>query len=80
MFSQNHKFSDSCELQSRPGVTHLEQVGGYLIIANRKRYNDGNSRRFAVVNLDDPNQSVDSVHGSHRSALKRVERLIRRLQ
>ncbi len=73
MFSQTCKFSESCDLQSRPGVKRLEQIGTYLVIANLARFNLGASRRFAVVN--ERGHWVDSVHGTHRSALKRAERL-----
>ncbi len=75
MFTETCKFSERCTLQSRPGVKRLEQIGTYLIIANKARFYEGTSHRFAVVN--ESGKWVDSVHGSHRAAVKHAQRLVK---
>ncbi len=75
MFGEQCKFSDSCKLQGRPGIKRLDQIGAYLVIANQKLFDEGSSHRFTVVN--ELEKWVDSVHGSHRSALKRAKKLLK---
>ncbi len=74
MLSDSCKFSDQCKVQGRPGIKRLDQIGTFLVIANRNRFEKGDSHRFAVVN--ELEKWVDSVHGSHRAALKRARKLI----
>ncbi len=74
MFGEQCKFSDSCKLQGRSGIKRLDQIGTYLVIANKTLFDEGSSHRFAVVN--ELENWVDSVHGSHRSALKRAQNLL----
>ncbi len=74
MLNDACKFSEQCKVQGRPGIKRLEQIGTYLVIANRTRFDEGVSHRFAVVN--ELEKWVDSVHGSYRAALKRAQKLL----
>ncbi len=75
MLSDSCKFSDQCKIQGRSGIKRLDRVGSYLVIANRTRFDEGDPHRFTVVN--ELEKWVDSVHGSHRAALKRARNLIK---
>ncbi len=75
MLGESCRFSESCKLLGRSGIKRLDQIGTYLVIANRTRFDEGASHRFAVVN--ELEKWVDSVHGSHRSALKRAQKLLK---
>ncbi len=74
MFGDGCKFSGQCKVQGLTGIKRLDRIGTYLVIANRTRFEEGDPHRFAVVNVVE--KWVDSVHGSHRSALKRAQKLI----
>ncbi len=75
MLGENCKFSERCKLQGRSGIKRLDQIGTYLIIANKTLFDEGVSHRFAVVH--ELEKWVDSVHGSHRSALKHARKLLK---
>jgi hypothetical protein len=60
-------FSEKADLRGKSGVKRLEQVGDYVIIANRLLDDAGRARRFAVVN--ETRAWVDSVHSSPSRAL-----------
>jgi hypothetical protein len=60
-------FSEKCTLQGRNGIKQLDRVGHYLVIANRRLYETGESRRYALV--DEARQNVHSVHGSQHAAV-----------
>ena len=66
-------FSPKCDLD-KPGVKHLNQVGGFAVIANKKLHDTGKSRRFAVVNTSE--QWVDSVHQNYSEALSYAQKLM----
>ncbi len=74
MFGDGCKFSNQCSVQGRAGIKRLDQIGTYLVIANRTRFDEGDPHRFTVVN--ELEKWVDSVHGSHRAALKRARSLL----
>jgi hypothetical protein len=60
-------FSEKLRLQDQSGIQRLEQVGAFLVIANKQLYETGKSRRFTLVN--ELEQYVHSVHGSQRAAV-----------
>jgi hypothetical protein len=60
-------FSLKCDLRGKSGVKRLEQIGDYVVIANRLLDDKGQSSRFAIVN--EPQAWVDSVHSTPASAL-----------
>lgn len=60
-------YSEKCSLQNKAGIKRLEQVGAFLVIANKWLYETGKSRRFALVN--EMEKFVHSVHGSQRAAV-----------
>ena len=60
-------FSEKCKLQGRDGIQQLDRVGAYLVIANRRLHEIGESRRYTLV--DEVKCWVHSVHGSQRAAV-----------
>ena len=60
-------FSNKGSVRDKPGIQRLDQVGDYLVIANKWRYEQGITRKFALVKENV--EGVHSVHGSHRSAV-----------
>ncbi len=74
MLNDSCKFSEQCKVQGLTGIKRLDKIGTYLVIANRTRFDEGDSHRFTVVN--ELEKWVDSVHGSHRAALKRAQKLL----
>jgi len=60
-------FSEKLRLQAKSGIKRLEQVGAFLVIANKHIYETGKPRKFALVNESE--QYVHSVHGSQRAAV-----------
>jgi hypothetical protein len=60
-------FSEKFELRGRTGIQRLDRVGAYLVITNRRLYEIGLARRYALVNEAKP--SVHSVHGSYHPAV-----------
>ncbi len=74
MLSDGCKFSEQCRVQGRAGIKRLDKIGTYLVITNRTLFDEGASHRFTVVN--ELEKWVDSVHGSHRAALKRAQKLL----
>ncbi len=65
--------SSTCDV-NKPGVKRLDQVGNFAVIANKKLYDGGHSRRFAVVNTIE--RWVDSVHGNYREAVNYTHHLM----
>ncbi len=68
-------FSEKLRLQNKPGIIRLDQVGAFLVIANRKLYETGKPRRFALVN--ELERYVHSVHGSQRAAVVFAQKNLR---
>jgi hypothetical protein len=60
-------FSDKLRLQNQSGIQRLEQVGAFLVIANKQLYEMGKPRKFTLVN--ETEKYVHSVHGSQRAAV-----------
>ena len=59
-------FSETCNV-NKPGVQRVDRVGPFVVIANKQRYEDGKSRKFALVHEDQ--RCVHSVGGTERSAV-----------
>ena len=65
--------SPKCDLDKR-GVTRLNQVGGFAVIANKQLHERGKSHRFAVVNTNEC--WVDSIHTNYGEALAYTQTLM----
>jgi hypothetical protein len=65
--------SPKCDLD-KPGVKRLNEVGGFAVIANKKLYDNGKARRFAVVNTSE--QWVDSIYANYGEALSYTQKLM----
>jgi hypothetical protein len=60
-------YSEKCKLQGRNGIKQLDRVGPYLVIANRRLHETGESRRYVLVN--ETELWVHSIHGSQHAAV-----------
>jgi hypothetical protein len=66
-------FSEKCKLQGLKGIKQLDRFGSYLVIANRRLFETGDSSRYALIN--ETELWVDSIHGSQDAALSVAQRL-----
>ena len=64
--------SDHLELQGKRGVRRLDEWGPYAVIVNRQRFEQGEARKFALVNVQE--QSVESVHPSRGQAARQARK------
>jgi hypothetical protein len=60
-------FSEKCKLQGLNGIKQLDRVGPFLVIANRRRYETGGSRRYTLIH--EAKLQVHSIHGSQHAAV-----------
>ena len=60
-------FSKKLRLENQPGIQRLEQIGAFLVIANKRLFETGKPRKFTLVN--EIEKYVHSVHGSQRAAV-----------
>ena len=60
-------YSEKCKLQGRKGIKQLDRVGPYLVIANRRLHETGESRRYVLIN--ETELWVHSIHGSQHAAV-----------
>jgi hypothetical protein len=67
--------SDHYRLDGKHGIERLDQIGAYIIIANKTLFQNGTVRRFVLVNEHE--QLVDSVHGSRLAAVKNAKKRLK---
>jgi hypothetical protein len=65
-------FSDRLVLQGKSGVQQLDAWGPYAVIVNKHRFEQGEARKFALVNVEA--QSVDSVHPTRGQAARQARK------
>jgi len=68
-------FSEKLRLHNQSGIQRLDQVGAFLVIANKRLYETGKPRKYTLVN--ETEQYVHSVHGSYRAAVVYAQKRIR---
>ncbi|MGH2620249.1 MAG: hypothetical protein ACRDHG_06715 [Anaerolineales bacterium] len=66
------RFAEHADLR-KAGIIRLEEVGAYVVIANKKLYDLGRAGRFAVANARE--HWVDSVHSTRAEALSLTQKL-----
>jgi hypothetical protein len=59
--------SKQCNFQGLKGIKQLARVGPYLVIANRKLYEIGESRRYVLIHTTQ--SLVNSIHSSQDAAV-----------
>jgi hypothetical protein len=66
-------FSEKCKLQGLKGIKQLDRFGAYLVIANRRLFETGDSSRYTLVN--EKELWVDSIHSIQDAALTLAQKL-----
>ena len=66
------RFAEHADLR-KVGIIRLDEIGAYVVIANKKLYELGRAGRFAVANARE--HWVDSVHLSRDEALSFTQKL-----
>jgi hypothetical protein len=66
------RFAEHVDL-NKEGIVRLDQVGAYVVIANRELHEQGRASRFAVANVKE--LWVDSVHLDRGEALSTTQKL-----
>ena len=66
------RFAEHADL-NKQGIIRLDEIGAYVVIANKALYEQGRAGRFAVAN--EREHWVDSVHLTRAEALSLTQRL-----
>ena len=66
------RFAEHADLE-KVGIIRLDEIGAYVVIANKTLYEQGRAGRFAVAN--DREHWVDSVHFTRDEALSLTHKL-----
>lgn len=66
------RFAEHADLR-KVGIIRLDEIGAYVVIANKKLYELGRAGRFAVANARE--HWVDSVYITRDEALSMTEKL-----
>jgi len=66
------RFAEHADLR-KVGIVRLDEIGAYVVIANKALYEQGRAGRFAVAN--DREHWVDSVHFTRAEALSLTQKL-----
>ncbi len=59
-------YARNCDLKDKHGIEELDHAGPYTIIVNRRLFDRGQARKFAVVN--ERQAWVDSVYHNYTQA------------
>ena len=63
-------FSDHLVLQGKPGVKRLDEWGPYAVIVNKRLFEQGEAKKYALVNVQE--LWVESVHPTRGQAARRA--------
>ncbi len=66
------RFAEHVDL-NKAGIIRLDEVGAFVVIANRELHEQGRASRFAVANVKE--LWVDSVHLDRGEALSTTQKL-----
>jgi len=66
------RFAEHADL-NKQGIIRLDEIGAYVVIANKALYEQGRAGRFAVAN--EREHWVDSVHFTRAAALSLTQKL-----
>ena len=66
------RFAEHADLR-KIGIIRLDEIGAYIVIANKALYKQGRAGRFAVAN--EREHSVESVHFTRAEALSVTQKL-----
>ena len=68
------RFSEQANVD-KTGLIRLEEMGTYVVIANKTLFEIGKASKFAVVNVSE--EWVDSVHSTHDEAFSSAQQLFK---
>jgi hypothetical protein len=69
--------SEKCNLQGLRGITQLDRIGPYVVIANRWLYDAGESSRYALIR--EVGLGVHSFHSSQYAAVMSAQQHSKRV-